>query len=169
MQKYAFIDRDGTIITELGRDEDQVAFPPKSIDEINFMEGSIQGMKSLLDSGYKLVLATNQAYLGTNKNPQDIFESTMSYFYKKLEDEGIKFEYSMVCPHGPRDGCSCRKPQIGGLKEFLEKRQNNIDIFNSVMFGDRETDKIFANNLGVKFVEVGTNGTFIVPSGLLEP
>lgn len=125
-------------------------------------------MKLLLDHGYKLVLATNQSYLGTDRNPESNFDTVMDYFYKKLSEEGIEFDYLMICPHGPEDQCSCRKPQIGGLDSFLNEHQSNIDIANSVMFGDRDTDRMFADNLGVKFVEVKTNEKFVIPAELLK-
>ena len=47
MQKYAFLDRDGTLIKEWGRDEHNVAYPPKNIDEIVFMDGVVDGLKEL--------------------------------------------------------------------------------------------------------------------------
>jgi len=162
MQKYAFIDRDGTLIKEWGRDKYDVAYPPKDIAEVVFMDGAIDGLKELLKRGYKLVLVTNQSYLGTPRNPKDIYNKVMDYFYLQLENHGIIFEFSMVCPHALEDNCSCKKPKIGGLYPFLTKHKGVIDLENSLMFGDRDTDRQFADNLGVKFVPVETNGTFAI-------
>ena len=163
LNKYAFLDRDGTLIKEWGRDKYNVAYPPKSIDGVVFMDGAIDGLKELLKRGYKFILATDQSYLGTPRNPKDIFDVVMDYFYSELAAHEITFEYSMVCPHSLEDSCDCKKPKIGGLKEFLEKHVDTIDFENSFMFGDRETDRQFANNLGIKFVSIETNGTFVVP------
>ena len=161
MQKYAFLDRDGTLIKEWGRDEHNVAYPPKSIGEVVFMDGAIEGLRELSKQGYKFVLATNQSYLGTLRNPQSIYDEVMEYFYTELQKHGITFEYSMVCPHALEDNCNCKKPKIGGLQPFLAKHADNIDLENSIMFGDRDTDRQFADNLGVKFVPVETNGAFL--------
>lgn len=70
MQKYAFIDRDGTLIWEYGRDQHNVAFPPKTVEEVKFMDGAIEGLQQLQKQSYKLVLVTNQSYLGTPRNPE---------------------------------------------------------------------------------------------------
>ena len=168
MQKYAFTDRDGTIIEELGRDEKEVAFPPKNIEEVRFLEGAIGGMQQLIANNYKLVLATNQAYLDTERNPHDVYDKVMDYFYGELLKAGIKFDYVMVCPHGLEENCNCRKPKVGGLDEFFQKHQDNIDLENSLMFGDRESDRLFADNLKVRFVKVETNGNFIIPKELVS-
>jgi imidazoleglycerol-phosphate dehydratase/histidinol-phosphatase len=127
------------------------------------MDGAISGLQKLRDEGYGLVLATNQAYLGTPRNPQAMFDEVMKYFYSQLAGAGIEFEYSMICPHGTEDNCECRKPKIGGLTEFLAQHKDQIDLPNSLMFGERENDRQFAENLGVQFVPVVTNQQFVVP------
>lgn len=166
MQRYAFLDRDGTLIREFGRDQADVAFPPKDISEVQFMDGVFDGLHQLLKEGYLLVLVTNQAYLGEARNPQAAYDAVMKYFYDELYQQGITFEYSMVCPHGVKSNCVCRKPNIGGLKDFLEERKSNIDLKNSLMFGDRESDREFADNLGVRYAPIVTNATFSVPDTL---
>jgi imidazoleglycerol-phosphate dehydratase/histidinol-phosphatase len=163
MQRYAFLDRDGTLIKEWGRDEYDVAYPPKNTNEVVFMDGVIDGLKELAEQDYKLVLATNQSYLGTPRNPKDIFDAVMDYFYSELASHGITFEFSMVCPHALEDNCTCKKPKIGGLEPFLVKHKGTIDLENSLMFGDRDTDRQFAENLRVKFVPIETNNVFVVP------
>ncbi len=163
MQRYAFLDRDGTLIREFGRDEAGVAFPPKDISEVQFMDGAFDGLRQLVNRGYRLVLATNQAYLGEARNPQLTYNKVMTHFYEELSKQGIHFEYTMVCPHGLEINCICRKPNTGGLKDFLTERKGNIDFSNSLMFGDRETDHEFADNLSVHFVSIVTNGRFVVP------
>lgn len=88
----------------------------------------------------------------------------MNYFYSELQKHGITFDYAMICPHALEDECECKKPKIGGLKDFLHERADIIDLNNSLMFGDRETDRQFAESLGVIFVPIQTNKKFKVPS-----
>lgn len=169
MQKYAFIDRDGTIIWEPPRPADadpRETFELKSPDQVALMDGAIEGMQALQKKGYKLVMATNQSYLGTPRHPKEIFDQVMDRLFKELEKNDIHFEFVMVCPHGPDESCDCRKPRIGGLKEFLEKHKNDIDLKNSLMFGDRDTDGGFAENLGVRFVRIETNKRFTLPEDI---
>lgn len=168
MTKYAILDRDGTIIWEPEKPEGidpRETFPLKSANQVSFMEGAIEGMQQLQKMGYRLVLATNQTYLGTPKHPQQIFDQVMDRMFSELKTHGIEFDFVMVCPHGPDDGCECRKPAIGGLKHIIE--QADFDATHSIMFGDRNTDGEFAKNLGVRFQKIITNERFVVPGDLV--
>ena len=167
MQKYAFLDRDGTFLWEPEKPtgvDPRETFPLKSMEEFKFMDGGIEGIKKLVDEGYKLVMVTNQTFLGTPKHPQEMFDQVMNKIDEELSKYNIKFDFKMVCPHGPDEGCDCRKPQIGGLKEFLKENEGKIDLKNSLMFGDRDTDRQFAENLGVRFIKIETNKEFHIPS-----
>lgn len=169
MQKYAFVDRDGTIVWEPERPEGvdpREAFPPKTMEEFHFMDGAKENLKILAEKGYKLVMVTNQPFLGTIKHPREMFDKIMQCIYDELGREGIQFDFVMVCPHGPDEGCVCRKPKTGGLKSFLEKNKGNIDFSNSLMFGDRDTDRQFAENLGVQFVKIETNKKFVISENI---
>ena len=66
MQKYAFLDRDGTFIWEPEKPEGvdpRETFPLKSINEFKFIDDAIEGIKTLVDKGYKLVMVSNQTFL----------------------------------------------------------------------------------------------------------
>jgi imidazoleglycerol-phosphate dehydratase/histidinol-phosphatase len=166
MHRYVFIDRDGTLIEEPEKPEGadpREAFPLKGASEVKFKEGALEVLKRYAEEGYRFVLVTNQPFLGTEKHPKETFDATMSAMVDELEKNGINFEFVMICPHGPDAGCDCRKPAIGGLKEFLDAEEGDIDFKNSLMFGDRDTDRQFAENLGVRFVGIETKGPFVVP------
>jgi imidazoleglycerol-phosphate dehydratase/histidinol-phosphatase len=168
MQKYAFLDRDGTFLWEPEKPEGvdpRETFPLKSMDEFRFMEGAIEGLNTLVAKGYKLVMVTNQTFLGTPKHPMKMFTAVMHRIYDELGREGIYFEFAMVCPHGPDEGCDCRKPKTSGLKDFLVK-DPDVDFSKSLMFGDRDTDRQFAENLGVRFVKIETNKRFEIPTDI---
>ncbi len=163
-QKYAFIDRDGTFLWEPEKPEGadpRETFPLQNMDEFRFMDDAIAGLKTLTEKGYKLVMVTNQTFLGTTKHPQAMFDAVMQRIEDELGVEGVRFAFVMLCPHGPDDGCDCRKPKIGGLKDFLAGK--DFDREHSLMFGDRDTDRQFAENLGVRFVKIETNKQFEVP------
>lgn len=164
MKKLAILDRDGTFIWEPEKPDGvdpRETFPLKSADEVRFLDGAIEGMKKLGDNGYTLVMATNQTFLGTEKHPQNVFDSVMKRITDELSKNGISFDFLMVCPHGPDDGCDCRKPAIGGMAPYMKLHE--IDRAKSLMFGDRDTDRQFAENLGVRFVKIETNGSFVLP------
>jgi len=168
MQKVALVDRDGTIIWEPERPErvdPRETFPLVSADQVSFVDGAIDGLKRLVERGYKLVLVTNQTFLGTPKHPQKVFDQVMNRMLGELQAHGVTFEFIMICPHGPDEGCECRKPKTGGVKKYLEER-GDVDLKNSLMFGDRPTDGEFAQNLGVKFIKIETNKRFEIPSDM---
>ena len=169
MQKVTFVDRDGTVILGPERPEGtdpRETFPLASADQVSFMDGAIEGLKHLLEKGYKLVLATNQTFLGTTKHPRDIFDQVMDRMTGELKQHGIAFDFVMVCPHGPDEWCDCRKPKTGGVKKYIETLDGGFDTVQSLMFGDRATDGEFANNLGVRFVKIETNNHFSIPVDL---
>ena len=82
------------------------------------------------------------------------------YIENDLYENGIKIEKTYFCPHHPEGTgkyavrCECRKP---GTENFLRAvREFNIDTKNSYMLGDRVTDLIPAEKLGIKTVLVRT-------------
>jgi imidazoleglycerol-phosphate dehydratase/histidinol-phosphatase len=84
--KVAFLDRDGVLIFE----------PPetKQVDSLEKLEISpnvITGLKSLIDSGYKLVMVSNQDGLGTKSFPAADFEVVQNRLLEILKKEKIAF------------------------------------------------------------------------------
>lgn len=146
-QKYAFVDRDGTLIFE-----PQDTFYVDSIDKLEISPGMIDSLLKLQTEGFKLIMVTNQDHLGTDKNPHHVFETVQDELTNRLESAGVIFDQILICPHGPDDNCTCRKPKIG-LVEHL----TDIDKQSSIMIGDRETDMQFARNLGIQGIKVKVN------------
>lgn len=152
-KKYAFLDRDGTLIFE-----PQDTFQIDSIKKLKILDGVIRGLKELIRQGYELIMVTNQDGLGTSSFPQASFDAPQNRMLSIFEENGIKFKEIFICPHLSSKNCGCRKPKIGLVKKFL--RNNQIDKNNSLVYGDMETDKLFAKNIGIKFVPMQTNGNF---------
>jgi len=151
-KKYAFIDRDGTLIFE-----PQDTYQIDSLDKLKILDGVIKGLKLLKKQGYKLVLVSNQDGLGTKSFPTSDFELPQNKMLEVFKKEGIIFDQIFICPHFPTDKCDCRKPKLGLLKNF---DLNGIDKDRSFVCGDRKTDQQFAENLDVKFVPMKTNQNF---------
>lgn len=153
-QKYAFIDRDGTLIFE-----PQDTYQVDGSAQLKILDGSIFGLKDLLKKGFKLVMVTNQDGLGTKNNPRDNFDLVQRILLKTLAENDIIFDQILICPHFSFENCNCRKPKIGLFEKFA--RTANIDLQNSIMIGDRPSDKQFAKNSGIKFLPMKTNGKFL--------
>lgn len=151
--KIAFIDRDGTLIYE-PPDTKQI----DSVEKLKILPGVIEGLKKLLLQGFKLVMVSNQNGIGTTSFSKKNFEKPQNKLLDMFQNEGIEFYKIFICPHVERDNCSCRKPKIGLVSDFMKNEM--IDKEQSFVIGDRKTDQEFANNIGLSYVRMETNGRF---------
>jgi len=147
-QRLALIDRDGTIIV----DKVYLSDP----DGIEFAPGAIEGLRLLRDAGFALALVTNQSGIA-----RGLFDAaTLGKIHDRLKTmlaaEGLAFEAIYVCPHGPGDGCDCRKPQPGMLRQAMRELGSGPD--KAVMIGDSDADMGAAKAAGVRAVRVAAGG-----------
>ncbi len=152
-KKYAFLDRDGTLIFE-----PQDTFQIDSLEKLQVLEGAIQGLIELKNQGYGLVMVTNQDGLGTQSFPAADFEIPHQAMLKQFKDAGIHFERIFICPHTSQDHCACRKPKTGLVDSFLA--EHSIDRTASFVCGDRDSDRQLADNIGIEFIPTATNSNF---------
>jgi imidazoleglycerol-phosphate dehydratase/histidinol-phosphatase len=146
-----FVDRDGTLIEEPA--DHQV----DSLSKIRFMPGVFAALGELKRRGFRLAMITNQDGLGTRSFPRPAFEESQQFVLAAFESQGIHFDAVFICPHFQADGCDCRKPKTGLVREFL--RDTDIDLANSAVIGDRDTDLELARNLGVRGLRVLRSGS----------
>jgi D-glycero-D-manno-heptose 1,7-bisphosphate phosphatase len=64
-----------------------------------------------------------------------------------LAAEGLRLEAIYVCPHGPDDGCDCRKPAPGMVKSAM--RDFSFGPDQAVFIGDSDADMGAAAAAGV--------------------
>ena len=140
-QKYLFVDRDGTIITE---PED---FQIDRFDKLAFEPGAILGLRRLQEAGWRLVLVSNQDGLGTESFPADDFWGPHNLMMQVLTSAGIRFDDVLICPHKPEDNCDCRKLKTKLLVNYLV--DGVMDRDNCYVIGDRQTDVQLAENMGI--------------------
>ncbi|MBQ5402158.1 MAG: histidinol-phosphatase, partial [Bacteroidales bacterium] len=132
LKKALFIDRDGTILVEPMPSEQVDSF-----EKFEFIPGAISGLKSLVNLGYELVLASNQDGLGTDSFPYEDFIGPQNLMLKTLEGEGVVFDDILIDRSFPKDNLPTRKPGTAMLTQYLG---GEYDLRNSYVIGDRETD-----------------------------
>ena len=149
MMKVLFIDRDGTLIEEPA--DQQV----DALQKVRLMPDVISALRSLQNFGYRLIMVSNQDGLGTASFPQADFDLCQEHILALFNSQGVHFDEVFICPHLPDDGCDCRKPRTGLLTRFLAN--NTLDTSVSAVIGDRKSDMVLAEKLGLRGLQVGNN------------
>ncbi len=149
MTKILFIDRDGTLIEE--PDDFQI----DSYEKLRFVEGVIPALLKLRDAGYQFVIVSNQDGLGTERYPQASFDGPHRLMLQVFESQGIVFREELIDRSFPEENLPTRKPGIGLALHYL--RDRSIDLDNSAMVGDRETDIRFAQSMGIRGFQLRTS------------
>jgi histidinol-phosphate phosphatase family protein len=148
MNKVVLLDRDGTVIVD----------PPDervtSEDKIRLFPDTLSALKKLADAGFSAVLITNQAGIGEGLITQADFERVNAEIVRQLEQSGIKILNTYVCPHGPDEGCECRKPKPKMLLDAA--REFEFDLSKSFMLGDHRSDILAGKAAGAKTILVRT-------------
>jgi D-glycero-D-manno-heptose 1,7-bisphosphate phosphatase len=113
------LDRDGVI----NQDSDSYI---KNPDEWIPITDSLQAIAKLSRAGYRVFIATNQS--GLARGLFDI--ETLNAIHRKMVDAvqevGGSIEAILFCPHGPDEGCDCRKPRPGLYREIAKRTQQTL-------------------------------------------
>ena len=150
--KFVLLDRDGVINVEKSY--------LYKIKDFEYEKNVIRGLKELRDLGYKFAIITNQSGIARGFYTEEDYLKLEDFIEKDLLKHGIKIEKSYFCPHHPnvndRYGtqCNSRKPNTGNFELAID--EFNIDTKNSFMIGDRITDLIPAEKLGISPILIKT-------------
>lgn len=149
-RRILFLDRDGTLIVE--PEDEQV----DSLDKLELVVDVIPALLALQEAGYELVIVSNQDGLGTASYPEEDFRRVNDKMLSLFASQGIRFAAQHYDPHFERDGSPDRKPGIGMLLDYL--RSGRLDMQDSWVIGDRETDLQLAQNMGLGGIRYGDQG-----------
>ena len=146
--KTIFLDRDGVINKEVNY--------LSKINDFEFIDGVFEACQYFQKLNYKIIIVTNQSGIFRGFYTAEDYELITKWMTNQFSKNGIEILDVFSCHHGPTSNCKCRKPKPGMFISANEKY--NIDMDNSWMLGDKETDIQAANNAGI------TN-TILVRSG----
>ena len=118
--KLIILDRDGTI----NEDRDDYV---KSPDEWVPIPGALEAIARLNHAGWHTVVATNQSGLARGLFDTSALNATHTKMNQALAKVGGRIDAVFFCPHGPSEGCNCRKP-LPGLFEMIAERAVQRDL-----------------------------------------
>jgi D-glycero-D-manno-heptose 1,7-bisphosphate phosphatase len=139
--RLVILDRDGVI----NWDSDLYV---KSLVEWVPLPGSIEAIARLSHAGYRIAVASNQSGLARGKLLQHDLDLMHQRLRRLLAERGARIEMIVYCPHGPDDGCACRKPMPGMLLEI--GRRMAVDLSGIPFIGDSLGDIGAARAVGAR-------------------
>ena len=149
MKKVLFIDRDGTLIKEPADEQidsfEKLVFYPKVFTYLS---------KIAKELDFEIVMITNQDGLGTDVYSENTFWPVHNFVIQSFENEGVIFEEQFIDKTFAKDNAPTRKPNTGLLTKYFNE---DYDLENSFVIGDRLTDIELAKNLGSKGIFINDN------------
>ncbi len=138
-------DRDGTLVEDVPYNGDPSRVRP--------MPGAREALCALRAAGVPLAVVSNQS--GIARGLLD--ERQLRAVNRRIEELLGPFELWLCCPHGPEDGCDCRKPRPGSIRRAAELL--GVPVSRCAVVGDIGSDMLAAIAAGARGVLVPTSCT----------
>jgi histidinol-phosphate phosphatase family protein len=135
-------DRDGTLVADVPYNGDP--------GRVVAMPGARQAIARLRAAGVATAVVSNQSGVARGHIRADQVEAVNRRVEELVGPVGPWF----VCPHGPWDGCGCRKPAPGLIKAAAEEL--GVEPADCVVIGDVGSDVEAARAAGARAVLVPT-------------
>ncbi len=153
MTPAVFLDRDGTLIEEVGYLD--------RLERLQLFPWSIDAVRLLNRAGFKVVVVSNQAGVARGFFGEPFVREVQREIDGRLAAGGGRIDAWYYCPHHPdapvaeyRRDCECRKPRPGMMRQA--EREHDIDLARSYVIGDRWLDVDLARNVGARGILVRT-------------
>lgn len=141
------LDRDGVI----NEDSDKYI---KSPSEWQPIPGSLEAIARLHHAGWHVIVATNQSGIARRLFDLDTMNRIHEKMHRAVIDAGGLIDAVFFCPHGPDDGCECRKPKPGLFHDIALRLR--IDLTGIPAIGDSLRDIQAASTVNARPIHVKT-------------
>ena len=155
MNKAIFFDRDGVINELILNPKTNEYESPHEPKELKLISDSLDSIKKLQNAGYFVFIVSNQPSFAKGKTTLDKIEKIHSNLLARASKYGITFKECYYCYHHPlgivseySGECKCRKPKPYFINKA--KKDYGLDLNNSWMIGDQDSDIECGKNAGVK-------------------
>jgi histidinol-phosphate phosphatase family protein len=155
MNKYLFLDFDGTVretIADPTPNNPDDRRPPFKKEEVVLLDGVKETLKEWVEKGWRIIGVSNQSGVEKGEVTMEEVEQIASHTMDLL---GIWFPFYFA-PYkrkGTEKQLSLRKPNIGMAEQAVED-WGPIDKEKSFMVGDYITDNQFADNIGIRYMDI---------------
>ena len=146
MKRFVLLDRDGPINVEREYLSDPAG--------VELLPNAALGLRRLRALGFGLVVISNQAGVARGYFTLADVDAVNTRLIDLLRAEGVVLDGIYVCPHGPDDGCACRKPVPGLIRQAA--REHGFDPRAAIMIGDKALDIETGRRVGARTVLVRT-------------
>ena len=135
-------DRDGTLVVDVPYNADPALVQP--------MPGAVAAVRALRQAGLPLGVVSNQSGIARGL----ITPAQLEAVHARVDEIFGPFDTWQFCPHGPEDGCPCRKPRPGLV--LAAAAALGVDVGDVVVIGDIGADVGAAAAAGARSVLVPT-------------
>jgi len=129
--KLLILDRDGVI----NADSEQYIKTP---EEWQPLPNSLEAIARLCRNDYKIVVTTNQSGIARGLFDMSTLNKINNRMLAQVRQKGGDIAAVLFCPHGPGDGCDCRKPRPGMFSELAARMK--ISLLGVPAVGDSLRD-----------------------------
>jgi len=145
-RRCVFLDRDG-VINEKAPPHEYV----RSWTDFRFLPNIVDWIRLFNVLGYLVIVISNQRGVARGIMSAADVEDIHRRMTAELATQGAILNDIYYCPHEEGE-CDCRKPRPGLVLQAREKW--DIDLAESLLIGDADSDAELAMNCGVRFLRV---------------
>ncbi|MCM8788477.1 MAG: HAD-IIIA family hydrolase, partial [Candidatus Omnitrophica bacterium] len=122
-------------------------------DEFQFLPHAIEGLQTITQNGFRIVIISNQAGVGRNVFSEKDLNDTTEKMLLELKKKGVEVFKVYYCTHTPEDNCNCRKPKTGMMERFISE-YGDFERGKAFFVGDSDVDVETGARMGIKTILV---------------